>query len=68
MKIYLKNLRNDATVEWRGGGGRGEWGEDREKDSEKNSENFVKMEPRNPISHRLTSLLFDIDHEVSVLE
>lgn len=21
MKIYLKNLRNDATVEWRGGGG-----------------------------------------------
>lgn len=58
MKIYLKNLCNDATVEWRGGGGRGEWGEDREKDSEKNSENFVKMEPRNPISHRLTSLLF----------
>ena len=56
MKIYLKNLRNDATVEWRGG--RGEWGEDREKDSEKNSENFVKMEPRNPISHRLASLLF----------
>lgn len=41
----------------KGGGGRGEWGEDREKDSEKNSENFVKMEPRNPISHRLTSLL-----------
>ena len=35
MKIYLKNLRNDATVEWRGGG---EWGEDREKDSEKNSQ------------------------------
>lgn len=33
MKIYLKNLRNDATVEWRG-----EWGEDREKDSEKNSQ------------------------------
>ena len=23
MKIYLKNLRNDATVEWRGGGGGG---------------------------------------------
>lgn len=39
MKIYLKNLCNDATVEWRGGGGgRGEWGEDREKDSEKNSQ------------------------------
>lgn len=37
MKIYLKNLRNDATVEWRWGG-RGEWGEDREKDSEKNSQ------------------------------
>ena len=36
MKIYLKNLRNDATVEWRGGWG--EWGEDREKDSEKNSQ------------------------------
>lgn len=23
MKIYLKNLRNDATVEWRGEGGGG---------------------------------------------